>query len=385
MKTTTVFSKTLKAYNEGWRIISNYGSTRSGKTYSALQLLFIIAKNSKKPLTISVVSKSLAHLKLGTMRDFDTIIKDQGIILSSVKNIAESKYTIGETTVDFFGADQEDKVFGPQRGILFVNEANFVKSEVITQLLIRTSGTVFIDYNPSSDFWIDDKEYVTRTDIKYIHSTYLENRFLSKAQVMEIESRRSNEPWFRVYGLGLKGRLEGAVYTNWKIGAFADYLPHGYGLDFGFSPDPDVLIKVALDNKRRKIYLHEEFRANTLSSQSLSKKVADIVGDKLIYADGAESRLIEDMNLYGTNVLKSKKGPGSVLSNIRIMQGYEIIVTETSKALIREFETYVWHDKKSGTPVDKNNHGLDAFSYYARMFARPHVSDEDNPLGLVLF
>ena len=136
MITTTVFSKNLKAYNEGHNLIVNQGGTRSGKTFAILQLFAIIAKESKKNRIISVVSYALPHLKLGAMRDFDSILLSIGIIPDKVKNKTENSYKIGNTIIEFFGTDNLAKVHGPARDILFVNEANFIKKDVYDHLAI---------------------------------------------------------------------------------------------------------------------------------------------------------------------------------------------------------------------------------------------------------
>ena len=118
--TTNVFKKNIKAYNSGESLIINQGGTRSGKTYSILQLLFLIATYSKKQLIISVVSRALPHLKMGAMRDFDNILLSVGIIPDKVKNKTDNIYTIEKSKIEFFGVDQLDKVHGPARDILFL-------------------------------------------------------------------------------------------------------------------------------------------------------------------------------------------------------------------------------------------------------------------------
>ena len=144
-KITSVFQKNNQALKDGYDLIINQGGTRSGKTYSILQLLFLKALYSKKELIISVVSRALPHLRLGAMRDFDNILISYGINPDKIKNKTESYYKVGNSIIEFFGADQSDKVHGPQRDILFLNEANFLKQEIYDQLTVRTSKTIFIE------------------------------------------------------------------------------------------------------------------------------------------------------------------------------------------------------------------------------------------------
>ena len=152
-KATSVFEKNIRAYMSGATLIINQGGTRSSKSYSIMQLLFLIAYKSKNRLIISVCSYALPHLKLGVMRDFDNILMSYGINVGSIKNITESTYKIGNSLIEFFGVDNLGKVHGPARDILFLNECNYVKHEIFEQLAIRTRSTIFLDYNPSREFW----------------------------------------------------------------------------------------------------------------------------------------------------------------------------------------------------------------------------------------
>jgi len=127
MFTTSVFSKNLKAYTDGASLIVNQGGTRSSKSYSIMQLLLEIALASEKKLIISVVSQHLPHLKLGVMRDFDSILLSRGIIPDNIKHKSENYYRVGKSIIEFFGVDNLGKVHGPARDIIFINEANYIK------------------------------------------------------------------------------------------------------------------------------------------------------------------------------------------------------------------------------------------------------------------
>ena len=155
MRLSNTFTKTRRAYEEGYRFIINSGGSRSSKTYSTLQLLYLLAKNSPVKRIIHVISISIPHLRDGAITDFDLILQGEGENLDEVKIKTPYTYTLGETTVRFIGADTIGGILGAQRDILFINEANNMKWKVIHQLIQRTTETVFIDYNPSIDFWVD--------------------------------------------------------------------------------------------------------------------------------------------------------------------------------------------------------------------------------------
>lgn len=359
-KTTKVFDYNLHAYLEKHRIIINQGGTSSSKTYSTLQLLYLIALKSKTPILISVVSRALPHLKLGAMRDFDKILLSWGEIPDKIKNKTDNYYKIGKSIIEFFGTEDLGKVHGPRRDILYINEANHVKHDVFDQLAIRTKSTIFIDYNPVQEFWVQT-DIIPNEPHKFIKSTYLDNGFLSEDIKRAIESKRSNENWWKVYGLGELGQLEGSILKDWEYGDFDTSLPYAYGLDFGFSPDPDAMVKIAIDHKKKIIYA-DEIIYNT--GQSLNDLIASIPATKTDYiiADSAEPRLIFDLSKY-FNIKAVKKYPGSVAQMLKVMQDYKIIITDKSYNLAKELNNYIWNDKKSGVPIDAYNHLIDAMRY----------------------
>ena len=222
MQLSSVFTRTLDAYQSGkYTIISNFGGTRSGKTYSTLQLLYLILIGNHKDLMISVVSRSIPHLKRGVLRDFETILDSNDRVGFVSVNKTDRTYTFqNNNRIEFFSADNAGKLHGSSRDILYVNECNYINEEKIKQLFVRTRGVKFIDYNPSAQFWIDN--YRGREDFVEFHSTYLDNGFLTKEQVREIESNRRNSRWWAIYGEGKEYLREGLCYPK----VIFDSTPH---------------------------------------------------------------------------------------------------------------------------------------------------------------
>jgi len=360
MLTTSVFSRNLRAYSEGSSLIVNQGGTRSSKSYSIMQLLLEIAIRSKKKLIISVVSQHLPHLKLGVMRDFDNILLSRGLIPDNLKNKSENYYRIGKCIIEFFGVDNLGKVHGPARDILFINESNYIKSSIYDQLAIRTRGTIFIDFNPTQEFWFHT-EIQGKAPHQLIESTYLDNEFLTLDQIGRIEAKKSNKEWWRVYGEGKLGRLEGAIFHNWDYGPFDETLPFCYALDFG-SRDPDAMIKLAVDKKNMLIYVSEEVYQNGLSTDQLFEAIqARKVNRSLIVADSAATRTIQDLVRKGLNIVACSKR--KITEDIKAISNYKIIVTEGSFNVARELNTWVWLDKRGEVPLDANNHSIDPIRY----------------------
>ena len=368
MKCTSVFSKNIKAYQQGKTLIVNQGGTRSSKTYSIMQLLFLIALGSKKKLVISVCSYALPHLKLGSMRDLEEIIENYGMLVVQVKNITESTFHIGNSIIEFFGTDNLGKVHGPARDILFINECNYVKYDAFDQLAIRTKGCVFLDFNPTREFWYHT-EVVGKLEYEFVQSTYLDNEFLTAAQIERIEAKKNNENWWRVYGLGELGRLEGAILQNWEFGEFDYSLPYGYGLDFGVK-DPDAMVKVAVDRANQRLYWKEELYQNSMSTSQLTQAIkARNTGSRLIIADSAAIRTILDLKGQGLNIKAVSKG--LINDDIKMLLDWQIIVDPESFNLQKELNNWVWLDKKGEVPIDSDNHLIDAGRYYSRTVIKP--------------
>jgi len=372
MKTTATFSKITAAYCNNYRYIISRGGTRSGKTFAELQLLFLIAQNPKSRV-ITTVSQTHPHLVGGAIRDYDNILKSANINPDLIRIKNPYIYTHGNTIHEFISFDNPGKALGATRDILFLNECNKMNWETVHQLITRTSETVFMDFNPANHFWIDEIE--KRTDAIVLTSTFNDNiQNLSQSQLSEFtEAKRKADAeaakgiygywsnWWRVYGLGEYGQIEGAIYTDYEVGEFDNTLPARFGLDFGFSNDPDALVKIAVDEKRKIIYLHECLYRSGLPFDSLVQAISAHCSpyDRII-ADSAEQRLIRDLQRH-YNVSPAHKW--KVIERIKKMQSYHLVITPTSENLLYEVQNYVWSDKKSETPIDKNNHLLDAAGY----------------------
>jgi len=219
-----------------------------------------------------------------------------------------------------------------------------------------------------------------KDNVCYIHTTYEDAiEFVPADYLHELEILKKNNPakFEHIIMGGWLDAVDGVVFKNWRYGAFDDSIPFGYGMDFGFFPDPDVLVKVAVDHKHRKIYTKQMFSGYEHGTQDLCKKVKEAVPDKrLIIADSAEKRLIADLQGLGMNIKKVIKGDGSVLNGIKLMQDYEIIVSPESTEISKELNNYAWKD--NGVPIDAYNHWIDAIRYYVTTVVNPSRRGKGN-------
>lgn len=347
------------------------GGTSSSKTFSILPLLIDYATRVPNS-EISVVSESVPHLKRGVIRDFKKIMQ-------WTNNWKEENYNRSSMTfnfnngsfIEFFSADNPSKLRGARRHILFMNECNNIPDgfEAYQQLAIRTSKFIYLDFNPTGEFWVNT-ELENQSDAQKVVLTYKDNEAAPESAVQEILKAKAKAEtgnkfwinWFRVYGLGLQGRLMGAVYENWEIGNYQTVGKTVLGQDFGFSNDPSTLLKTNIDKKNKIIYVQECFYLTKLTASQLGELNVKHANKDLIIADSADPRLINSLKQY-CNIVPAIKGQGSIVYGIAMIQDYKLIIDPDSKNLIHELQNYVWLEKKSQTPISKYDHLLDALRY----------------------
>jgi phage terminase large subunit len=348
------------------------GGTSAGKTFGILPLL--IDKAMREPmLEISVVSESIPHLRRGALKDFLKIMMSLGRYKDDQFNKSTLKYNFQNGSyIEFFSADQPDKLRGARRNILYVNECNNIEFDAYYQMAIRTSGDIWLDYNPASAFWVD-KEILTQPDVDFITLTYLDNEALSDTIIKEIESAKVKAltstywaNWWQVYGLGQTGSLEGVCITDWnEIDLPGDARILCAGMDFGYTNDPTSLVVMY---KYNDAYIFDEiiYKKGLLNSEISNLLKANNIED-IIYADSAEPKSIAELNSYGHNVLPVSKGRDSITYGISLINQNKIYVTSRSKNLINELRNYIWLTDKSGVkmnkPIDAYNHAIDAMRY----------------------
>ena len=366
---TTALKKLLKLKK---RVKVVRGGTSASKTFSIIPIL--IDKAIREPnIEISVVSESIPHLRRGALKDFLKIIMALGRYNDAQFNKSTLKYTFSNGSyIEFFSVDQPDKLRGARRTILYVNECNNIDFESYYQLAIRTSGDIWLDYNPTSAFWVD-KEILTQSDVDFITLTYLDNEALSETIVQEIEAAKVKAltstywaNWWQVYGLGQTGSLEGVCITDWQeIDLPTDARILCYGMDFGYSNDPTSLVTMY---KYNDAYIFDEliYKKGLLNSEISNLLKANNVNN-FVYADSAEPKSIAELNSYGHNVLPVTKGKDSILFGLNLINQNKVYVTSRSKNLINELRNYIWQTDKTGIkmnrPIDAYNHAIDAMRY----------------------
>ena len=369
LKRTTAINKILKLKK---RVKIIQGGTSAGKTFGILPIL--IDKATRTPrLEISIVAESIPHLRRGALKDFLNIMKWTNRFFDSRYNKSLLRYEFANGSyIEFFSADDSSKLRGARRDILYINECNNVAFNSYNELSIRTKSDIYLDFNPANEFWVHT-ELKGEVDSDFLILTYKDNEALDYRIVKEIEKNKAKsktsaywENWWRVYGEGLVGMLEGVVFSNWKV---IDKIPDeakllGYGVDFGYSVDPSTIIEVYnLDGKR---ILNEICYETGLVNTEIAKRMKSEV---IAYADSSEPKSIEEIRRTGQKIKGVTKGADSINFGIQIMQSQSYLVTSKSANLIKELRSYCWDkDRKTGAqigkPVDYMNHAIDAVRYH---------------------
>jgi phage terminase large subunit len=357
--------------NSKKRIKVHQGGTRSGKTYSIVQYLIYRMTTAKEPLTISIVRKTLPALRRSVMRDFINIADKLGIYYLGEHNKSENIFKYNGHTIEFLSTDEPQKIRGAKRNICFINEGNELHYEDFRQLSMRTTEEIIIDFNPSDPVhWLYD-EIIDREDCDLFITTYKDNKFLPSELVKEIERIRERDPdYWLVYGEGQRAVFsDRQIFKGWQyipLKEFPEFDDTTIGIDFGFSNDECAIVEIG--KVKDRIYINELCYRKAMTNRDIAEFLKSIgKNNVLTFCDSAEPKSIEELRQMDIWAKGATKGSGSINAGISLLKEFDIIVSNESKNIKKEQQTYFWHQLKDETiinkPIDKNNHLMDAIRY----------------------
>ena len=376
---TTAYYK-IRAMNARINVVQ--GGTSAGKTYDIMAMIADFSFDCNNEI-ISTTTDTFPNLKRGAMRDFANNLRDMNWEGFFKVNKTDHTYTniYTNTIIEFFSCD-EMGALGARRDYLFVNEANRISYDTFTQLEVRTRKKIWLDFNPSNEFWVHT-ELLKRDDVEFIKVNYLDNEALEDSIVKSIEAHKGDgtNNWWRVYGLGEIGSLEGNVYEGWLT---EKEIPEGfilkrYGVDFGFSNDPTAIVGV-YENENGEICLKTELCQNKVLTPQLVE-IMKKLEPCLFVCDNARPEIIAELNANGVRAIGCNKTAGEKMNgkryNIELVLRRKIHYLEQDKELEREYLTYAWRKKKTGEildePEDGNDHIMDAIAYAIRDMERKPI------------
>lgn len=372
IQTTRVYSEVSDAVKRGCRTISAQGSSRSSKTYNIVLFLCLYLLEHQNT-RLSVVRKTLPAIRGSVLYDFKDILVRLGIWADANFNKSEMIYTFPNGSfVEFFSTDQEQKLRGRKRDILFVNEANELSFVEWQQLAMRTAQFKILDYNPSfsEDHWINKLN--EESGVYHFITTYRDNPFLEQTIIDEIESLQTKSPTlWQIYGLGKRAIVEGIVFPRIEqVSEFPDWCKSEYiGIDFGYTNDPTAIVKVgyAVNADDEECLFIDEICYRTRMTTGDICDALRPYRNMTIDAESADPRLIDEIHKSGARIYPVKKGTGSIEAGIARMQTFRIFVTARSLNVLKEFRNYTYAQDKDGRwlniPIDAYNHAIDAVRY----------------------
>jgi len=387
---TPVFEKNWNALqSQKYKYIINSGSSRSSKTFSILQIFWILAwttprtklavfRNTKKDCKDTILQDMLKYYP--TLDNYDSI----------KFNKTESVFTFPNgSTINIEGTDDELKVHGYHSDYLWFNEFYKMPKETFDQLDMRCSIAVFMDYNPVGKLWSDD--LVKQDNAILIHSTFKDNPFVPLEQKKKIlsyepteyniQQNTASDYMWMVYGLGLKAEKPNRIFKGWKIISDEEFetlpYPNFYGMDFGLSA-PTTLVEMKFDGDQTFFFKELLYKPMNVMNGTLSDELHNLGIDKrkeLIVDSSNEINKTEGQKLRnsGFNVIFALKGKGSVISGIELLQKKQVYYTKSSTNLEQEYENHSWRIVQGvqlDEPEQGNDHAIDGCKYVSSWYAR---------------
>jgi len=351
------------------RVTHLVGGSRSGKTYAILQWCIVQALQGKEDITI--VRKTIPSLKRTVMKDFKEIMEGLGLWFENDWNATDRCYSLNTgSEIQFISTDDPQKLRGVKSSILWCEEASELDSESYLQLSIRTTGKIILSYNPTISpwHWLREMQDCTR-----YFTNYKNNPFLEKSVIKALEDlKNTNIKAYQVYTKGEYTTNDKAIY-DFEI---VEWLPNdaqfvAYGLDFGFSSDPNALVSVWKLNGN-EIYILEHCYERGMVTADIISLLKGIVKDReQIWADSSEPRMIEELNRAGFNIRPVVKGKDSINFGIGVLRNYKLKIPKACQNLVNEMYGYEWETDRFGKQLDRpvgfNDHLLDAARYVAMM------------------
>jgi len=368
-------------YNKDKRYHIVTGGRGSGKSFAVTLFLVLLTEQKNEVILftrytltsahISIIPEFLGMIELLGWHDRFTITKDQ-----VVNNITGSKILFkGLKTSSGTQTANLKSLSGVTCWVLdeaeeLIDETVFDKIDLSVRSKNAQNRVIMILNPTTAEHFIYKRwfEQGQKENTCYIHTTYLDNKEnLDESILNEVEEMKLTNPkkYNHVILGGWLEKAEGVIFDNWKKGEFDVSLPVMYGMDFGFSKDPTTLVAVAINWRKRKIYIKELHYAKDKGTSDVVNICKLVPRNALIIADSAEPRLISDVRRAGVNIKPCVKGQGSVLAGIALLLDFEIIVDPNSYNTHNELNNYIWSDRKSKTPIDAFNHIIDPIRYVA--------------------
>ncbi len=379
-----------------------YGGSSSGKSYFLSQRTVIDVMKGRNYLIVRNVAQTI---RKSVYNEIVKTINNMG--LTHKFKISRSELIItckdNNKQIMFAGLDDVEKLksITPINGVItdiWIEEATETDEASYRQLTKRLRGIsdvpkrITLSFNPIlqthwiyREFfgrWDDTKDIYNDGHLLIVKSTYKDNHFLTEDDIYALE-HEADRYFYEVYTLGNWGVLGQVIFKNWitkDLSAIRNSFDKIYnGMDFGYSNDPNALVRVHVDNTKKEIYVFDELYQNKmLLDEMIAAVKSKIPENQYVTCDSSDEMLIDEMCRHGIKALPAIKGPDSIMAGILWLQGYKIIVDVKCQHFKNEIQTYHWQEDKYGNvlnkPVDKDNHLMDALRYATEQIQRGMIS-----------
>lgn len=378
---TIVYGRQSIAYNSGrYSGFVHEGGSRSSKTVSIIQFWLSWAEMQPEPKRVVIAREKNTWTRATVLHDFINVMKWAEVYDSKNHNKTDGIIKYHNVEFWFGGLDDPQRIHGFTSDGFWLNEANEAKKDDFDQLEMRCSGIFVLDYNPNmtEDHWIVTS-VLKRHDVKYIHSTVIDNPFAPQSVVKKIMSYKptpenyasgtADKNKWDIYGLGIRAKIEGLIYDKWDL---CDDIPawvkgHKFTwLDFGYTNDVTSMGDVYILKETNEVWIDEYCYMTGLTNPDIARRLKQEQARK-VWADSSEPKSIKEIHDTGVNIYPVQKGPDSVKNGIDIVKRFRMHVTSRSVNTIKEFKNYKYMQDKDGKwlnePVDDFNHSMDGIRY----------------------
>lgn len=339
LEATEVFQWNWEALHSEKRFIKNEGGSRSSKTYSICQVLILYCLQNNNKL-VSIIRRTGPALMASVFKDFKEVMENMGIWEDRFYSKSTRTYTFpNESQIEFFSADQEQKLRGRKRHIAWVNEANEITYDSFQQLNLRTIEKIIVDYNPSE---VDTYLYHLPNDkTTTIHSTYKNNPFLTNAIIEEIEAYKETDmDYYTIFALGKRAHSRENVYQQWEV---MDKKPEHltefiYSIDYGYT-HPTAMVKIWFNRDSKEAFLEEIIYESYLTSTDIIQRMekAGVDKTKMIVSETARPEIIADIRRAGYQITEAIKDVKDGINNVKT---FKMMILSTSSNIIKENQNY---------------------------------------------
>ena len=401
-------------------LVGGYGSSKS--YHVALKIILKLLQEKRTALVVREVYDTIRDSCFALLEEIinDLELDDRIKITTSPMQI---RFPNGSKII-FKGMDKPTKLKSIHNvSIIWVEEASELKYAGFKELLGRARHPYLklhfiLSENPvGEDNWtykhffkdvekgiyiLDDKElYKKRTIIKngtyYHHSVADDNLFLPQSYIEQLDELKQYDP--DLYRIARKGRFgvngtrvlpQFEVKPHEEVMAKVGNIPHRFlrnGMDFGFVISYNALIRFAIDDENKWLYIYKEYYKNNMTDDKTAKELEEIVSkDELIIADSAEPKTIKYYQQQGFKMIGAKKGPGSRLQNTKKVKRFKkIICSDKCKNTIRELQSLTYATDKLGNIIEDefniDSHCLESIWYGLDGYEVSDLKDRENYSG----